>query len=187
MSRLNSILCLSLIVLISTSTSVVFAQQQPPDSTGKTCEAFVKDFYGWYLRTDRAAYPHGVWPYDLTMRAKPRLLSSELLSGLRAVDAQAHKNQDPGLDFEPILNTQDAGDPGDPPYVVRDVKVEGKVCRADVYSQWNGKVEKIVIPELRAENGRWVFTNFQYPNDPYPQTNNLVSQIKTYLKTSKQP
>jgi len=188
MTRLSSILCRSLIVLVSTSSGLVFAQQQPPDSVGKTCEAFVKDFYDWYLRTDRAVVPpHGVWPYEIIMKAKPPLLSSELLSGLRAVDAEAHKNQDPGLDFEPILNTQDAGDPGDPPYFVRDVKQEGNKCRANVYSQYNGKTEKIVIPELRADNGRWIFTNFRYPNDPYPQTNDLVSQIKTYLKTAKQP
>jgi len=178
----NLIARAAFIVLIATS-SLAFAQQQPPPSAGKTCEAFVKDFYDWYLRTDRA---HSIWPYDLVMKAKPPVLGAELLSGLRAVDAEAAKEQDPGLDFEPILNTQDPGDTGDPPYLVRDVKEDGKVCHADVYNQWNGKTEKIVIPELRAENGRWIFTNFRYPNLPNQQGADLLSMIKRYLKPSKE-
>lgn len=148
----------------------------------------MKEFYAWYLKTDRAVVPpHGVWAYELTMKANPPLLSKELLSGLTAVDAEAAKAQDAGLDFEPILNTQDGGDPGDPPYLVRDVKVEGSVCRADVYSQYGGKIEKIVIPELRAENGRWVFTNFRYPNFPSDRNSNLVTMIGSYLKMSSAP
>lgn len=175
-----------LILLIAAAPA--FAQQKPPDSAGKTCEAFVKEFYSWYLRTDRAVVPpHGVWPYELTMKAKPPALSADLLSGLRAVDAEAQKNQDPGLDFDPVLNTQDCGDPGDPPYLVQNVKVTGSICRADVYNQYGGKTEKIVIPELRAQNGGWVFTNFRYPNFTSDPNSNLVTMIKSYLKMSAAP
>lgn len=184
MQRTIAIRCF--LILLIVTAPLAFAQQQPPQSAGKTCEAFVKEFYAWYLNADRTAGPHGVWPYELTLKANPPLLSKELIYGLNAVDAEAAKAQDPGLDFEPILNTQDGGGPGDPPYLVRDVKVTEGVCRADVYSQYGGKAEKIVIPELRAENGRWIFTNFHYPDDRYPQTNNLINLIKSYLKMSKQ-
>ena len=164
------------------------AQQRPPDSSGRTCETFVKEFYAWYLPIAQAEMKSRVDPLNLAQKARPAILSRELIQGLEAVDAEARKAQDPGLDFDPVLNSQDPGGPGDPPYQVRDVKVNGSTCKADVYYQArDGKTEKIVIPELRSGNGRWIFTNFHYPNTQFPESADLISMIKSYLKMSKQP
>lgn len=116
MTRINRTISHT-IALIFLSTPITIAQQKPPDSAGKTCEVFVKEFYAWYLNADRTATPHGVRPFELTLKASPPLLSKELLSGLNAVVAEAKRTQDAGLDVDPVLNTQDSGGPGDPPYL----------------------------------------------------------------------
>jgi len=185
MKALGIILQAVSILLFATSSP---AQTKVPDSTGKTCEQFLKDFYAWYLPIAQAEIERHVQPLDLTVRANPAVLSREIISGIEAVDAEAKKSGDAGLDFDPVLNSQDPGGPGDPPYIVRDVKVEGKICRADVYYQsTDGKTEKIVIPELQAQNNRWIFTNFHYPNFPKDPNSNLVTIIKNYLRDSKMP
>jgi hypothetical protein len=171
------------VILLVASSIRVTAQEKPPQSTGKTCETFLKEFYGWYLTKSRTTPPHGVWPLEITLKSNPPILSAGLTRGINAVDAEANKSQDAGLDFDPVLNTQDSGGPADPPYLIRDVKVNAGVCRADVYYQsTDGKTEKIVVPELHAQNDRWIFTNFHYPNFPSDPNSNLVSIIKNYLK-----
>jgi hypothetical protein len=173
----------SAVILLVAISSPVVAQTEPPESSGKTCEIFLKEFYGWYLTNDRSTPPHGAWALEITLKVHPLLLSDELTRGINAVEAEAKKSHDVGLDFDPILNTQDPGDPGDPPYLVRDVNVKAGACRADVYYQsTDGKVEKIVIPELHVQNDRWVFTNFYYPNFPQDPNSNLRSIIENYLK-----
>ena len=180
MKAIGIILQAAAILLLATSSP---AQTKAPDSNGKTCETFLKDFYAWYLPIAQAEIERHVEPLDLTMKANPPVLSRELASGLEAVDAEVKKTGDAGLDFDPILNSQDPGGPGGPPYIVRDVKVEGKTCRANVYYQSiKGQTEKIVIPELEARNNRWIFTNFHYPNFPRDPNSNLLTIIKNYLK-----
>jgi len=172
-------------VLLSTNPQIAAAQQKPPASAGKSCEAFVKEFYGWYLPIAQAEIERHVDPLDLAVKANPPVLSRELIHGLEAVRAEETKTGDAGLDFDPVLNSQDPGDPGDPPYLIRDARVEGDICRADVYYQSrNGKSERIVVPELRTEHDHWIFTNFRYPNSSYPESGNLVSLIKNYLRLS---
>lgn len=103
------------LAFIFLTTHLAAAQQNPPDSTGKTCEAFAKEFYTWYLSAARAGVPHGVWPPELTLKAKPPVLSEELVRGINDVEAEAKRTQDAGLDFDPVLNSQDSGGPGNLP------------------------------------------------------------------------
>jgi len=89
------------------------------------------------------------------------------------------------LDFDWILNSQDPVDPNDPGYFASDGTVEGSMCRVHVSRQRpDGKGEKIV-PELKFEDGRWFFVNFHYPDVPYPQSENLLGLIGSYLKAPR--
>ena len=123
---------------------------------------------------------------DAALKVRRTAFSRQLLKGLQGVDDDAKRNQEAGLDFDWILNSQDPGDPGDPGYVVRNSSLNANVCRVDVSRQRpDGKTEKIV-PELKFESGQWLFTNFHYPDSPYPQSENLLSMISVYLKVARE-
>jgi hypothetical protein len=123
---------------------------------------------------------------DAALRERRSAFSSQLLSQLAQVEAEQKRSQDAGLDFDWILNSQDPGGPGDPGYVVSGATLNSYTCRVNVSRQRpDGKGERIT-PELKFENGHWFFVNFHYPGTLYPQSENLVSLIRSYLKDSKQ-
>jgi hypothetical protein len=119
-----------------------------------SCRNFVQKFYDWYLLKPS-------WPRALTY--KPSAFSSELSQGLREdYEAQAKVSGDiAGLDFDPLLNSQDPAQH----YVVGRVnlKVED-TCWAEIHAVSSGK--KSEKPDVLAaavhENGRWLFVNFYY-------------------------
>jgi hypothetical protein len=118
---------------------------------------------------------------DLALKQRRFAFSPRLVRGVEAVEEDARRHQEAGLDFDWILNSQDPGDPGEPGYLVRNSVMSGNVCRADVSRQRpDGKGERIV-PELSFENGQWRFMNFHYPDSPDPQSENLLSIIKLNL------
>ena len=156
----------------------LFAQEKKLGPTKESCLAFVQEFYGWCVPKARSTTENSM---DAALRQRRSAFSPRLVRGLEKVDADAKRNQEAGLDFDWILNSQDPGDPGDPGYIVLDSKLKGNLCRVDVSRQRpDGEGERI-IPELIFENERWVFLNFHYPDSPYPQSENLLSMIKVYL------
>ena len=177
---------LSVSIPAASCCSVVSAQEKTAVSTKESCLAFVQEFYGWYVPKARDM---SVDSLDLALKQRRSAFSTQVIKEVEAVEADARRNKEAGLDFDWILNTQDAGDPGDPGYLVRNSKLNGNVCRVEVYRQLpGGKVEKDVVPELGFEHGRWLFVNFHYPDSRYPQSENLLSMTKVYLDAvSKSP
>ena len=174
---------LSAAMSAATWCSLLSAQEKASVPTKATCLAFVQEFYGWYVPKVRATTLDSM---DAALKGRRTAFSRQLLKGLQDVDDDARRNQEAGLDFDWILNSQDPGDPGDPGYLVRNSSLNANVCRVEVSRQRpDGEAEKIV-PDLEFEDGRWVFTNFHYPDSPYPQSENLLGMISTYLKSARE-
>jgi hypothetical protein len=173
---------LSTAMLAATGCSLLSAQEKASVPTKASCLAFVQEFYGWYVPKARAT---ALGSMDAALKVRRVAFSRHLLKGLQDVDDDARRNQEAGLDFDWILNSQDPGDPGDPGYLVRNSSLSANVCRVEVSRQRpDGETEKIV-PELKFEDGRWLFTNFHYPDSPYPQSENLLGMISAYLKSAR--
>jgi hypothetical protein len=87
-----------------------------------------------------------------------------------------------GLDFDPVLNSQDFAEK----YVPGKVTRNGRRFLVEVFSVSAGKRSEIpaVTPELRHEGGRWVFTNFVYKVDG--KTDDLLSLLRQ-LKRARTP
>jgi hypothetical protein len=123
---------------------------------------FVQKFYDWYVAREKALTkansPKDVM--EVAMKEKRSSFSPELLAALQEDVAAAHK--DPGeivgLDFDPILNSQE--DPGR--YVVGEVHAKGNQYLVDVFVVRDGKKEAKpwIIPELVSKNGQWVLPTF---------------------------
>jgi hypothetical protein len=170
---------LTALFLATTLCSILSAQEKEPAPTKASCLTFVQQFYRWCVPESRDT---NVYALELALKQWRFSFSGRLVRGLEAVDAEARHTGEAGLDFDPILNSQDSGDPGDPGYLVGTGKVSGKTCRVEVArDRSDGKGER-VIPELSFGRGHWFFVNFHYPNSPYPHSDNLLSLIKGYLE-----
>jgi tetratricopeptide (TPR) repeat protein len=163
-------------IIAVTFCQLISAQDQKSAATKESCLAFVQEFYGWYITKARDV---SVDSLDLALKERRSAFIAKLTKGVEAVDADARRYKEAGLDFDSVLNSQDPGDSGD--YSVSDSKLSGNACRVDVFRQRpDGKGERI-SPELRFENGRWHFVNFHYPDSPYLQSENLLSMVAVHL------
>ena len=99
-------------MLLAITMSSLAAQEKRVEPTKQTCKAFVQEFYAWYLPKARDFARAD--PLDLALKERRSAFSAQIVKGLKEVDAEAARAQDPGLDFDPILNTQESGNPGDP-------------------------------------------------------------------------
>lgn len=140
----------------------------------KECGQFVQKFYNWYVAREKAltrANSHND-VMEVAMREKRSSFSPELLKALQEDVAAAHK--DPGeivgLDFDPILNSQEEPER----YVVGEVHAKGDHYLVDVFDFLEGKksAKPWVVPELVSKNGQWIFTDFHY------EKSNLVSVLE---------
>src|SRR5262249_33094480 len=131
-----------------------------------SCKNFVQQFYNWYVSNAQGV--HDIDPLNRAMKEKATVFESELLKQLKEDrDAAAKvKNEIVGLDFDPILNTQESVER----YTTGDVKLKKDKYLVQVYDTLNGKKSKtaIVIPELAYNNGQWQFVNFHYGNCQNP-------------------
>jgi hypothetical protein len=177
-------IALSAVIFVATCCPLLVAQEKKSTPTKESCLNFVQEFYGWYVPKARDINVNSL---DLALKERRSAFSAELIKGVESVEADARSHQEAGLDFDWVLNSQDPGDAGDPGYVVSNSKLSGYICRVDVLRQRpDGKGESI-SPALKFENGRWRFTNFHYPDSPYPQSENLLSMISGYLRTAREP
>lgn len=172
------------LLLSLTVSCCLEATQNHPQTSEESCQKFVQDFYNWYMSKALKRIPSDA--LGLALKYKRDAFSHELVRGLEAVRAEQKADKDVGLDFDPILNSQDPGDPGDS-------YVAGRVARKDdtytvelhgVFSRLQMQKEPLVLAELKIENGKWVFVNFQYPNSTSEQNENLLVLIKNYLALS---
>jgi hypothetical protein len=143
-----------------------------------SCRDFVQQFYDWYVSRvelhlrSRLAGP----PSNDVLRFRPQALSAELLQLLKDdIAAQAKvKDELVGLDFDPFLNSQDVISK----FEVASVRVKDGRCNAVVNGIEGGKKQELVMPELTASGGTWVFINFHYGKSEFSQDENLLSTLK---------
>ncbi len=90
--------------------------------------------------------------------------------------AQSKAHEIVGLDFDPILFSQDPSSK----FVVEKVSAAGGSCNADVVGIERGVREERLTPELIRSSGRWIFVNFhyQYKTNGKLENSDLVGILK---------
>jgi Protein of unknown function (DUF3828) len=148
-----------------------------------SCRAFVQKFYDWYVAKSNA--PTSVSStLETALKARSGDFSPELCKRIKEDNAAAAKSPGEivGLDFDPILNTQESATP----YKADKVSVKGSSFLIDVYSIEGGKksAQPVVQPELSHSNGAWQFVNFHYKVDK--KDDDLLNILKA-LRQERQP
>lgn len=133
--------------------------------------AFAEEFYSWYVPLAYGEDVPRAWEFAAKRRKSS--FSSELVRLIaRDAAAQAKCSEIVGLDFDPILATQDPAERYDLGPVIRD----HQSYHVDVYAVMNGARSK--TPGVRAKfikkEGRYFFTNFIFPD--------LKTDLLTVLK-----
>lgn len=129
-----------------------------------SCQAFVQEFYKWYIGKSNNNSKSGD-PLSITLKTRPELFGAELTKRLKEDSAAAAKSPDEivGLDFDPILNTQEQVQN----YKAEKVSTKGPSFFVDMHALLNGKREAqaAVVPELVKVGSKWQFVNFHYKVD----------------------
>ena len=156
---------------------------QTPSTTDlqKSCGSFVQSFYDWYAPR---AFKDGP---ETAVRHKSAVFAPDLLSALKRDFAAQQKSPGElvGLDFDPFLNSQDP----DGRYQLGSVTVKDAACWADVYGVTSGnkRAKPDVVPELKFQNGQWVFVNFHYGKGRQGEDINLLGTLKQLERDRHQP
>ena len=141
------------------------------DADSTACSKFVGEFYAWYL-----AHGKNADPLRAALKSKKANFSSELVKALNEDYKAAAKSPGEivGLDFDPVLNSQDTWEK----YVPGKVTKRGNHYLVEVFGVFKGKKspEADVIPELQKVGSKWVFTNFIYKHDG--KTDDLLTILK---------
>lgn len=174
MTKLSSTLVLAVLALqpaFSQTRSTILVGKAPGLDDSKACLKFVAEFYAWYL-----AQGKNTDPLRVALKKKQANFSKELVLRLNEDYKASAKSPDEivGLDFDPVLNSQDFADK----YVANKVTKKGSRYLVEVFAVYGGKRENkpAVIPELQRVGSRWVFTNFLYKDGP--KTDDLLSILK---------
>jgi len=134
---------------------------------------FAQEFYSWYVPI--ALNGSSVAASDIALKKRSSAFGPELRQALKEDSAAQAKSPGEivGLDFDPILNSQDPEDR----YEVGKVTRKGDSYWVEVYGVRSGKrIEPpAVLAELVRKNGHWTFVNFHYPG---PYGNDLLSILK---------
>ena len=168
-----TICCLLLMVLACS----LGAQDQ--DATSRSVRDFVQQFYSWYVPEALKEHKGPAWDLALQYRGADfdnglaRLLMNDSA-------AQARCEELVGIDFDPLLNTQDPVER----YAVGRISQAGPRYRAEIYAVDSGKPGERadVSAEVVNKNGHWKFVNFLYPDGT-----NLVDILKKPQPKCTQP
>ena len=138
---------------------------------------FVEDFYNWYV--PMSAHSHET-ASDVALKKKGAAFSAELLKALKEDSLAASKSPGEvvGLDSDAFLNSQEQVDR----CVLGNVTEKNGSFRVEVYDVLGGKKDKkpAVIPEVKQENGHWIFVNFWNPDG-----GDLLSELRELSKSRK--
>lgn len=168
-------------VLVAPLTVASFGQPTSPlaaKADEGSCKAFVQEFYDWYAPIAASE------KYRLTvsLRARRSSFDPQLWQMLVADDtAQSKADEIVGLDFDPILNSQDPS----PKFIAKNASVKGGRCNAAVAGINQGIEEEHVMPELIFTDGRWAFVNFHYQSEVAGKLRNsgdLVQALKDWAR-----
>jgi hypothetical protein len=152
------------------------AQTKPVQEATATPHAFVEEFYKWYVPMALDSKISRDW--EVAVRERPSAFSSQLARLIKEdAEAQAKCADLVGLDFDPFLNFQDPAEH----YEVGAITQTDQRYRAEIYRMESGKrgEKPDVIAEFSQQNGRWLFTNFYYPDNR--------TDLLTILKSPKLP
>jgi hypothetical protein len=131
------------------------AKPAPANSDAASCRKSVQDFYDWYVPITIAQDDR----FTVMLRPRKNSFDPKLWQMLAADDeAQSKAHEIVGLDFDPIVNSQDPS----PKFKVHAISIERNRCNAVVYGFAQGTREERVAPELIYLNNRWIFVNFHY-------------------------
>jgi len=149
----------------------------------QSCSRFVKSFYDWYLQI--AKKQNNMAPVERAEHDKASYFSADLLAQLKADSKASAQNPGEvvGLDFDPILNSQELA----ARYDIGKVTVKNERYKVEVYGTLNGKksTKPDVTPELAFSNGRWTFVNFLYEGNEPPT--DLLKVLKSLREERKSP
>ncbi len=164
---------------------LLLGQTVPRQNPDHSCKEFVQEFYNWYAAINLRNTRGRTW--EIALKRKPQVFSHKLFEQITE-DSKAQEKADGdivGLDFDPFLACQDCRER----YTVDKVTSKDAKCRAEVYGVSSGKKSKDpdVMPELRMENGHWVFVDFLYPNPSRPEFRSLSSQLEYLRKFGEKP
>ena len=153
--------CRCSVVVLLMICGPLHAQEKSPEEMQESCRSFVQTFDNWYLRNLESG-----GDYRKALRLKRNAFSPELHRLLGQAEAHDKKTGEALLDFDHILGGQD----WPKRIVVGKARIQGDRC-------WVDKAE------LMFKDGRWIFVNFHYGQDPkYPMNENLLSVLKYLLR-----
>src|SRR5258708_1066450 len=156
-------------------------QTQEPSDWQQSCRKVMQKFYDWEVA--KALEHNAGRASDIVLKSDRSVFSTKLLHGLAEDSAaQAKSDELVGLDFDPFLGGQDTCEP----YSLGKVTRTGSACLVEVRGSSCAKnVKPDVVAELVLTNGRWVFTNFYYPQ--LGRHENLVSVLNQLRKERQAP
>jgi hypothetical protein len=145
-------------VLLITSV-LLAAQAKSTHSPAKSPTEFVEQFYRWYTPVALRENPTPAW--DIALKLKRSHFSPQLARLLKEdSDAQAACEELVGLDFDPIVGSQEPAER----YEVGEPIRKGQLYKVDIYAvRYGSRSEK---PDVKCEfvekGGHFLFVNFFY-------------------------
>lgn len=172
---------LGLLLAMSITGTPVYAAEDQKAS----CKSFVQQFYTWYVSKSKQPLVKNSSPLDIAMNTKKDAFNADLLQRLKEDAAASAKVKDEvvGLDFDPILNSQEQPEK----YEAGNVSTKGTNYLVDVYSYSGGKksAKPDVVPELAQSNGKWQFVNFHYKDTSEENLLTILKNLKEQRKPAK--
>ena len=166
----------ALLVILPLSAQPISCQTASEQETQESCRKFVQAFYDWYLSKEAASGNLSLPSWDVVLKRKAHVLNPQLHRQLKAdLDAQENcPGEICGLDFDPILNSQDPS----AHFKAQSVSHKGSSYWVEVYGFESGKRREHVIPELIQQKNRWIFMNFHYGKNEWTNDSNLLNILK---------
>ncbi len=165
---------------------LLIAQASIPQRVQESCREFVQEFYDWYVpKTQFAELQKHPGPVlDRALKERRSEFSRELAHKIEVCKAQAEREREVFLDFDPILNSQDPGER----YVAGNVSPKAGTYKVEIFGVFAGKrsTRPDVVAEVALKKGKWVFVNFHYPGAG-PGSENLLGILSYHRDNRKEP
>lgn len=184
-TRVGSV-CWNLFAVIAIPV-LMYAQNNDSTGTQDSCRIFTQEFYDWYLPNThvKQARMNHMPAFEFALKNRRSSFDPDLVRLSDEGRAQAQRDGEPFLDFDPVLNSQDPSRH----YEVKEIAVKDGHCRADVYGEPPGRAggKPDVVAELTLKGGHWIFADFFYPDSKDPDNRSLLRMLKFLLKKESPP
>lgn len=138
---------------------------------------FVEDFYKWYVPlTQKDSIGDAFY---LAIEKKPESFDPEFVSLLkREIEFQrSNPGEIPVVNYDPFLLIQDIPDT----FLIDSIDLSNGIYRIVVSAKIGGESVKTVTPKVINKNGKWIFSDFCFPNG-----DSLFEILKSNTKPSKE-